>query len=89
MTYSLQADYFDGIDLQVKFKGETYCVSLFVDTRRANAFKEKKYHRHDYSNRKEITLEIDLKKSPNQVSNFSLYPESVLLDLISKMEHNE
>ena len=86
VTYSLSSDYFEGIDLCIKYKEETFSVSMFIDSQRAKLYKEKKYKRHNYSDKNEIILVIDLKKSSNRVSNFSLYSDEILIELISKIK---
>lgn len=42
VEYSMQMDYFNGLDLRVKYRGEVFFVSLFIDTSRGNYFKQRK-----------------------------------------------
>lgn len=65
VEYSMQMDYFNGLDLRVKYRGEVFFVSLFIDTSRGNYFKQRKKTRHDYSFIKEVEFSVsfsDLKK---------------------------
>lgn len=84
--YSLKEDYFEGLDLSIVYKEARFGVALHVNTKRANSFKEKKYSRHDYQDKKEIKLIIDLKNEGKKISNFILYPDSYLYILKSKMD---
>jgi hypothetical protein len=56
--YSLSKDYYDGLDLSVKYSEQIYHLSVYVQTKRSAEFKKKKYARHDYSGVKEITIPL-------------------------------
>ncbi|MDX9697570.1 MAG: hypothetical protein RBT49_17390 [Bacteroidales bacterium] len=87
VKYSLHQDYFDGIDLMLKYNEKEFHISLFVKTKRAKSFKIKKYNRHDYSNANELTLEVDLTSNSKKVSNFYLYSDSVLNEIVEKIKN--
>lgn len=85
VNYSLKRDYFEGVDILIKRDGVEYSISLMVKTERSTHFKIRKYSRHDYSDLHEIVLEIDLTNC-KKVSNFFLYPESVLQKMLAQMK---
>ena len=89
VAYSLKKDYFEGIDITV-FSGKIEKhVSLHTKTRRGNSYKNKKYGRHDYSSKNEIVLELDFKKESKKVSDFYLYPDQAVNELIQKVEEEK
>lgn len=58
VEYSLEKDYFNGLDIKVTYKKQEVYVSLFIDTDRSRFYKEKKTRRHDYSIVKEIEFSV-------------------------------
>lgn len=59
--YSMWQDYYDGLDIKVKYNQVEYYISIFIDTMRSNQFKNHKKLRHNYSGVKEIELKVDFK----------------------------
>lgn len=64
IEYSMEKDYYNGLDLKIIHEGSTYYISLFIDTQRSNYYKKRKTQRHDYS---EI-IEIELKATFSSLS---------------------
>ena len=88
VIYSLKQDYFEGIDITVTSEKVEKHVSLHTKTNRGQYYKTRKYNRHDYGNKNEIIIEIDLQQS-KKVSNFYLYPDETLDKLIQKVEEEK
>ena len=82
VKYSIQQDYFKGIDVLVKRNGIEYAVNLMIKSSRNKQYKRKKYKRHDYSEMQEIILEIDSNKSTKKVSNFVLCDKLAVDELV-------
>jgi hypothetical protein len=61
VDYSMERDYYNGLDLKVKYKSKEAFVSLFVDTSRSRYFKEKKIFRHNNTVITEIEFIVDFK----------------------------
>lgn len=89
VTYSLQDDYYEGIDITVSSENIKKQISLHTNTNRAKTYKSKKKNRHDYSKSDEIVIEIDLSTTSKKVSDFYLYPDEVLNNLIAKVEEEK
>ena len=65
VTYNLETDLFDGVDLKVECNNKTFGIAEYVFTNRSKQFKSKKNtNRHDYSAIKMIDV----------IANFS-YPD--------------
>lgn len=62
IEYSMEMDYFNGLDLKVKYKGKEVFVSIFIDTSRGRYFKRKKVKRHDYSVIVEMEFNVDFEE---------------------------
>lgn len=65
VEYSMQMDYFNGLDLKVVYKGVVNYVSIFIETSRGKFFKQMKKTRHDYSAINEVEFSVafsDLRK---------------------------
>ncbi|MGM1055724.1 MAG: hypothetical protein ACQEWG_07565 [Bacteroidota bacterium] len=88
VVYSLKQDYFEGIDITVTSEEIVKHVSLHTKTNRGKFYKDKKNTRHNYKNKNEIIIEIDLQKS-KKVSDFNLYPDESLGELIQKVEEEK
>lgn len=76
VTYSLKIDYFEGLDLTVKYNSHEYYISLFVNSKRANEFKKKKENRHNYKSKTEITVVLNRDSATKKISNFFLFDSS-------------
>jgi hypothetical protein len=86
VEYSLNKDYYKGIDISITHKGKKFAISLFVKTARGKDFKEKKKEIHDYADVIEIAVEVDLHKSCKKISNFILCDNSILEFVSKKIE---
>lgn len=84
--YSLQNDFFKGLDLKVTYKSKDYYVSIYLESSRGIHYKTKKYSRHDYSQISEITMEVN-KESMFRCGNISLLSDKHLHKLIEKIEN--
>lgn len=89
VSYSLKTDFKDGIDIVIELHDEVYGVALNTATRRSQDFKKKKYKRHDYSNIKEIHIEIDLRNTKKSAGDFKLYEEKCLKTIADRIEEFE
>ncbi len=86
VKYSLNQDYFKGIDLELKYKGRTFGTRLSVNSERANEFKDRKNQRHNYILYSGIIIVIYLKRGSKMISNFSLYSDENLEQLLFKIK---
>jgi len=59
VDYSMDRDYYNGLDLKVTHNKKEAYISLFIDTSRSRYFKQKKTKRHDYSTVHEIEFIVD------------------------------
>jgi hypothetical protein len=59
VDYSMDRDYYNGLDLKVTHNKKEVYISLFIDTTRSRYFKQKKTKRHDYSIVHEIEFIVD------------------------------
>jgi hypothetical protein len=59
VDYSMDRDYFNGLDLRVTHNNKEVFISLFIDTLRSRYFKQKKTKRHNYSTVHEIEFIVD------------------------------
>lgn len=87
VSYSLNDDYFKGLDLTVVYNRKTYVVSLYIATPRADHFKEIKYTRHEYG-KNEIVLRLEMDKL-QKVKNLYLPDQAVVSLLIAEIEKIE
>jgi len=62
VEYSMQMDYFNGLDLKIIYKGNVSFVSLFIDSSRGKYFKNKKTKRDDYSEINGVVFNVDFAK---------------------------
>jgi hypothetical protein len=59
IEYSMEQDYYNGLDIKIDHNEKTYFVSLFIDTQRSTFYKRRKTIRHDYSEVHEIELKVN------------------------------
>lgn len=59
VDYSMDRDYFSGLDLRINNGDMEIFVSLFINTSRSRYFKRKKTTRHDYSKVHEVEFIVD------------------------------
>jgi hypothetical protein len=84
VLYSMHKDYFNGLDINIVYKGIEAYVSLFIDTGRANYFKKLKTKRHDYSEINEIEFSVS-KTSLTKAGKFYLLNEQHIDQLINHL----
>ncbi|WP_224487852.1 hypothetical protein [Robertkochia flava] len=89
VTYSIRQDYKNGVDLIITQNEVEYSISLKLASKRSNVYKSLKYNRHDYSDKKEIVLDLDREKDAQLASNFYLFKKSTLNLLLKKIETYE
>lgn len=58
VDYSMERDYYNGLDLKIVHKKKEIYISLFIDTTRGRYFKERKTERHDYSKVYELEFNV-------------------------------
>jgi hypothetical protein len=83
--YSLSKDYYDGLDLSVSCSGQTFHLSVYVQTKRSAEFKKKKYTRHDYSGVKEIAIPLAF-SSLKQLGSIYVCTTSHVQTVLGKIE---
>lgn len=86
VEYSFLTDMTEGIDLTLTYKGEKFGVSLFVDTKRGNHYKNKKYKRHNYEKINEICLAINPFDKSNRIGEYSLYRTKHIDELMFQID---
>jgi hypothetical protein len=87
VEYSMQMDYFNGLDLKVVYMGVENYVSIFIDTTRGKFFKQRKKMRHDYTSIKEIEFSVafsNLKK----IGNINLLTKDHVFELEEKLKQS-
>jgi len=86
VVYDKEKDVKEGVDHTVKYKGNTFFVHCFTDTRRGKYARKKKNSRHEFEG-KHIDLPLDFDDSATKkVGEFFLYSEKHVRRLIDKME---
>jgi hypothetical protein len=81
VSYSMQKDYFNGLDLEIVFHGETSYISIFIDSVRGKYFKKMKTKRHDYTNINEIEFSVDF-NSLSKIGNILLLNNNHIEEII-------
>lgn len=69
--YSMDRDYYNGLDLKITYNNQNFYVSIFIDTSRGRYFKHKKIERHDYSIINEIEFQVSF-DSLSKIGNIYL-----------------
>lgn len=87
VEYSMQMDYYNGLDLRVVYLGIEYYVSLFIDSSRGTYFKRRKKRRHDYSGIIEIEFNLDF-GGLDKIGNIYLLTKSHVDLLIERINSN-
>jgi len=87
VEYSMQMDYFNGLDLKLSYKGKEYFISLFIDSTRGTYFKKRKKQRHDYSEIVEIEFNLDF-SGMSKIGNIYLLNNSHVELLIDRINSN-
>lgn len=84
VRYSLWEDR-DKVDITITYKGKPYFIGLDVSTKRCDAFREKKQHRHREKDVKYFSINLSegkmLGHSPNPQKNFIMYPNSTVEEI--------
>lgn len=87
--YSLESDLKKGIDVRVTSNNTHYAVALFVETKRSNMYKKKKYSRHDALKMPEICITIDPFDKSSYVGDYALYSTAHVENLAKKIAEME
>jgi len=58
VDYSMERDYYNGLDLKITCKERDYFISIFIDTTRGKYFKHKKITRHNYKDVHELEFNV-------------------------------
>lgn len=87
VSYDLNVDLEEGIDITVKYKNKTYSLAIYVDTYRSNKYKHKNKNtiRHDYSkyNMIDIVAKFGSKNSNcYDLNGIWLFKDSYLKNII-------
>jgi hypothetical protein len=86
VSYSLDADYYNGTDLKIEYQLKSYFISVFISSKRSIDYKNKKKDRHDYSNIPEIALKPEL-ASLKRVGEFNLLTMKHVEEVIDKINN--
>lgn len=89
VIYSLKDDYYEGIDITIFANHIKKHISLHVKTTGGKYYKVKKESRHNYYEKNEIVLEMDLNHNSKKISDFYLYPDETIDILINKVEEEK
>lgn len=76
--YSMNRDYYNGLDLRITQNNIDVYVSLFIDTLRGRYFKQKKTERHDYSTVHEIEFSVNFDSLTQKGAIYLLNQEHVI-----------
>jgi len=85
VRFSLYRDVAKGLDLEVKYKGHFFYISLYIDTKRSREFKIKKGDRHDYSQVVEIEMPVKFREL-REVGRFYLLGKEHVKLLIERID---
>lgn len=85
VEYSMKKDFYNGLDIKVKYKNIEYYVSLFLDSFRGVYYKKKKKTRHDYSQINEVEFSVQFETLKKFGNIYLLTPDhvNVLIDRIT------
>lgn len=84
--YSLNADFKEGVDVRVTYKGKNIAVALFVETKRSQSYKKKKYNRHKQLTIPEVCITINPFDKANYVGDYALYQTSHIQQLVEQIQ---
>ncbi len=79
--------YYDEL-ITVMLNNKEYIISVHVDTKRGKYYKEAKYNRHQYNNKKEIVLNLDLNKL-QKVKDIYIIKQDMIQEVLSKIKKFE
>lgn len=79
VDYSMDRDYYNGLDLKITHNKKEVFISLFIDTSRSRYFKQIKTQRHDYSTVHEIEFIVDFKSLTKKGSIYLLNQNHIKL----------
>lgn len=80
VDYSMNRDYYNGLDLKIIHNNLPVYISIFIDTSRSRYFKMKKTKRHDYSTVYEIEFSVEF-DSLSKKGNIYLMNENHIIQL--------
>lgn len=86
VKYSLRDDYFNGVDLTLKHKNETFQVAVMLNSERARQFKEQKYSRHAETTNQEVIMLFDLPRNEQNKGKIKLFSTQHVQQLITELE---
>lgn len=86
VEYSMHKDFYNGLDIKVRYSQKDYFVSLFIDSSRGTYYKARKRTRHDYTEVNEIEFNVEFSTLKSFGSIYLLTPEhiKILIDRIPK-----
>lgn len=86
VSYSLQDDYFKGIDLTITYQNKLFRVSVMLNSERARAYKAQKYARHDHKPENEVIMLFDLYSSSNIKGKIKLFSQKHVEELVTELQ---
>lgn len=86
VSYSLQKDYFEGIDLCVTYAGRAFQVSVLLNSPRARAYKSQKYNRHEEVPANEVIMLFDLTRFAQVKGKIKLFSEKQAEELLEELK---
>lgn len=87
VEYSLNDDYYNGLDIKINYNDINYYLSLYINTSRGASFKEQKYKRHNYNDINEIELNVEFNQL-KKVGEFYLLTENDIKNVLNLIKFN-
>jgi hypothetical protein len=86
VEYSMSKDFYNGLDIRIRFRQKDFYVSLFIDSSRGIYYKTRKKTRHNYMEVNEIEFNVDFSTLQLFGDIYLLTPEhiKILIDRIPK-----
>jgi hypothetical protein len=84
VIYSMNQDYFNGVDLLLVYNKKLFNIDMFIDTPNARTYRLKKQFRHIHTNIPKIELKVPILSK----KDISLYSDSTLYELFNKIKEN-
>lgn len=85
VRYSFEDDYYQGIDLKVKYQGKWYSAALMQNTSRSLFFRNRKRYRHNGENADVINVELD-RAQCKKCGDYYLFTKSHISSLVKAIE---
>ncbi|AEI50385.1 hypothetical protein [Runella slithyformis] len=86
VSYSLQKDYFEGVDLCVTYAGRAFQVSILLNSPRARTYKCQKYSRHEEVPANEVIMLFDLTRNAQVNGKIKLFSEKHVQELVEELK---